>query len=86
MNAVENSPSPPDAEVRPGNLAVSRYFGQGVMIGDDIEVVVSKVRPSDTQIRLVIRAPREIRILRKEIWLRIRGEHGTPVRERDAKV
>lgn len=48
-----------------GELALTRTPGQCILIGDNIEVEIRHVRGS--QVRLLIRAPRTIRIERKEI-------------------
>ena len=46
-------------------LVISRKIGQTLLIGDEIEITVSAVRGD--QVRLAIKAPREVSILRSEV-------------------
>jgi carbon storage regulator len=48
-------------------LVISRRPGESVFIGDDIEVELLEI--SHSQVKLGIRAPRQIPVLRKEIRL-----------------
>lgn len=48
-------------------LVIRRRAGQGLRIGEDIEVTVSEI--SGGSVKLAITAPREIRVLRKEVAL-----------------
>ncbi|MCL1925234.1 MAG: carbon storage regulator CsrA [Defluviitaleaceae bacterium] len=50
-------------------LALTRKKGQSIMIADDIEIVVISI--TQDQVKLGIRAPREIPVNRKEIYLAI---------------
>jgi carbon storage regulator len=54
-------------------LILSRRPGESLTIGDD--VVVTVVSVSGNQIRLGITAPREVRVLREEIYKAMREEH-----------
>jgi carbon storage regulator len=54
-------------------LILSRRPGESVTIGDD--VVVTVVGVSGNQIRLGITAPREVRVLREEIYKAMREEN-----------
>jgi carbon storage regulator len=54
-------------------LILSRRPGESVAIGDD--VVVTVVGVSGNQIRLGITAPREVRVLREEIYKAMREEN-----------
>lgn len=56
-------------------LVLSRKTGESIMIGDDIEVIVTRIE-SDT-IRIAIEAPREISIFRKEIYEEIQRQQET---------
>lgn len=47
-------------------LVLMRKLGQKLMIGDNIEITVTDIGRG--QIRLGITAPREVSILRKELW------------------
>jgi carbon storage regulator len=48
-------------------LVISRRPGESLFIGDDIEVELLEISPS--QVKLGIRAPRQVAVLRKEILL-----------------
>ena len=54
-------------------LTFARKVGQGVRIGDQIRITVKEIR--GRQVRLVIEAPREVRIYREEIWDQIASEN-----------
>lgn len=54
-------------------LVLTRKVNQSIIIGDDIEVVVLEVRGE--QIRLGIRAPRDVVVHRKEIYDQIQEEN-----------
>lgn len=54
-------------------LALSRKKGQGIIIGDNIELVVLDI--SKDQVRIGINAPKNISIHRKEIYLQIQEEN-----------
>jgi carbon storage regulator len=47
-------------------LVLTRKIGEGLMIGDEIEVIV--LEKDGDSIRLGIRAPREVPVYRKEIF------------------
>lgn len=52
-----------------GYLVFSRKEGEDFFIGDDIEVIVSRIEGGAA--RIVISAPREVRILRGELYQRM---------------
>ena len=54
-------------------LVLTRKVNQSIIIGDDIEIIVLEVRGE--QIRLGIKAPREIIVHRKEIYEQILEEN-----------
>jgi carbon storage regulator len=54
-------------------LILSRRLGESLTIGDDI--VVTVVGVSGNQVRLGITAPREVRVLREEIYKAMREEN-----------
>lgn len=58
-------------------LVLSRKPGESVVIGDDVEVTLLEVRGD--KVRLGIAAPRELRVHRKEIWVRMQAEQQDPV-------
>ena len=47
-------------------LVVTRKQGESILIGDDIEISVSKIE--DGSVKIAIQAPREMAILRKELF------------------
>jgi carbon storage regulator len=59
-------------EKRTGCLVLSRKTGEGVMIGDDVEVFVVDIRGD--KVRLGFRGPKEVRIHRREIFEAIERE------------
>ena len=54
-------------------LVLTRKSNQSVMIGDDIEVTVLSI--IGEKVRIGIQAPREIPVLRKEVYLEIQQEN-----------
>ena len=55
-------------------LILSRKVNESLMIGDDVSVTVLSIKGG--QIRIGIRAPRDIAVHRQEIYERIRQERG----------
>ena len=64
-------------------LILSRRVGESLAIGDDI--VVTVVGVSGHQIRLGISAPKEIPVLREEIYKAMRDENQAAASASDAK-
>lgn len=64
-------------------LVLTRRAGESIMIDDEIELKVLKIRGS--QVHLGIDAPRNSAVHRKEVWIRINGEHGEPKAAAPAK-
>lgn len=54
-------------------LVLSRKADQSIMIGDDIEIVVSSI--DGNSVRIGIKAPRDLKILRKETFEEVRQEN-----------
>ncbi len=54
-------------------LALTRKKGDSVIIGDDIEIVVLGIQGE--QVKLGIKAPRDISIYRKEVYEQIQKEN-----------
>ncbi len=48
-------------------LVIRRRAGESVLIGDDIEILVTDIGPS--RVKLCISAPREVPVMRKEVKL-----------------
>lgn len=54
-------------------LVITRKKDESVLIGDDIEIIVVKL--DDGSVKLAIKAPREVTILRKELYKEITEEN-----------
>jgi carbon storage regulator len=54
-------------------LFITRRIGQSLMLGDDIEIVVEEVR--GRTVKLSVRHPASVQVLRRELWERIRAEN-----------
>jgi carbon storage regulator len=54
-------------------LVISRKKGESLVIGDDIEITVSKIE--DGTVKLSISAPRSVTILRKELYTEVENEN-----------
>ena len=54
-------------------LVLTRKADQSIMIGDDIEIVVSSIEGN--AVRIGIKAPRDLKILRKETFEEVRQEN-----------
>jgi carbon storage regulator len=57
-------------------LVLTRRAGESIMIDDQIELKVLKIRGS--QVHVGIEAPRHATVHRKEVWLRIQEENDEP--------
>ncbi len=47
-------------------LVLTRKINESIMLGSDIELVITEISP--TQVRIGIKAPQNLEILRKEIY------------------
>ncbi len=65
-------------------LVLTRKVNQSIVIGDEIEVVVLEVRGE--QVRLGIRAPKNVSVHRKEIYEQIQDENRAAVETRSEDV
>jgi carbon storage regulator len=63
---------------RKSMLVLSRNMNESIMIDDDVEIVIVKVQGN--KVRLGIKAPRNIAVNRKEIYLRIQEEKKSPAK------
>lgn len=54
-------------------LVITRKKGESILIGDDIEITVSKIE--DGSVKLAIKAPKEMTILRKELFEEVQNEN-----------
>lgn len=59
-------------------LIITRKKGESLMIGDDIEITISKLE--DGSVKLGIQAPKDITILRKELYEAIKKENKEAVK------
>lgn len=58
-------------------LIITRKKGESLMIGDDIEITISKIE--DGSVKIGIQAPKEVSILRKELLEEIKNENKSAV-------
>ena len=58
-------------------LVIGRKKGEAFLIGEDIEITVVKVE--DGTVKLAIEAPRNISILRKELYREIQEENKSAI-------
>ena len=56
-------------------LVLTRKLGQSIVIGDEVEVVVLEVRGE--QVRIGIKAPKDVSVHRKEIYDQIHDAEPT---------
>lgn len=65
-------------------LILSRYLGQKLRVGNDIEVTI--VRIDDGQVRLGIVAPKSVSVHREEVYERIKCQAASPKDQRPVPV
>lgn len=46
-------------------LIITRKLGEGISIGDNVELVINEI--ADGKVKIAIEAPKEVKILRKEL-------------------
>lgn len=56
-----------------GLLVITRKKGESILIGDDIEISISKIE--EGSVKIAINAPREMTILRKELYEEVQNEN-----------
>jgi carbon storage regulator (csrA) len=54
-------------------LIITRKKGESLMIGDDIEIVISKI--DDGSVKIGIKAPKDVSILRRELYEEVEKEN-----------
>ena len=54
-------------------LIITRKKGESLMIGDDIEITISKIE--DGSVKIGIKAPMDVTILRKELYEQVEREN-----------
>jgi carbon storage regulator len=57
-------------------LVLTRRAGESIIIGDEIELKVLKIRGN--QVHLGIEAPKDAAVHRREVWMRINGDPHVP--------
>ena len=54
-------------------LVIGRKKGESLLIGEDIEITIIKIE--NGSVKIAISAPKEIGILRKELYIEVRSEN-----------
>ena len=54
-------------------LALTRKKGESLVLNNDIEVIVLEIRGD--QVKIGVKAPREVPVYRKEVYLQIQKEN-----------
>lgn len=54
-------------------LVITRKKGESILLGDDIEISIASV--DNGTVKLAIKAPREVTILRKELYVEVENEN-----------
>lgn len=54
-------------------LVITRKKGESILIGDDIEIKITKIE--DGSVKLAISAPKDKMILRKEVYDKVKEEN-----------
>jgi carbon storage regulator len=54
-------------------LVITRKKGESILIGDNIEISISKIE--DGSVKLAINAPKEVTILRKELYDEVKDQN-----------
>lgn len=64
-------------------LVVTRKQGEAIVIGEDIEIIISEI--SADKVKLAVNAPKDIRIFRKELLeLKQENEQASMLSQKDA--
>jgi carbon storage regulator len=54
-------------------LVLTRKKNESILIGEDIEIIISEI--SDDKVKLAIKAPKSMKIFRKELLLEVEQEN-----------
>lgn len=54
-------------------LVIARKKGESILLGDDIEITITNI--DNGTVKLAIKAPREVTILRKELYVEVENEN-----------
>jgi carbon storage regulator len=65
-------------------LVITRKKGEAILIGEDIEVVV--VKTEDGAVKLAINAPKNVTILRKELYKEVTDENINSASNQDSSI
>jgi len=65
-------------------LVLTRKTGEGLMIGDEIEIRVNRIEGDF--VKLAIRAPRDLGIYRNEVYKQIKESNLAAVRKADGEL
>ncbi len=62
-------------------LVITRKKGESILIGDDIEIKISKIE--DGSVKIAIDAPKDKVILRKEVYDNVKDENSKAITNKD---
>ncbi len=62
-------------------LVITRKKGESLLIGDDIEIKITKIE--DGSVKIAIDAPKDKIILRKEVYDNIKNENSKAITNKD---
>jgi carbon storage regulator len=62
-------------------LVITRKKGESLLIGDDIEIKITKI--DDGSVKIGIDAPKEKIILRKEVYENVKNENSNAIAKAD---
>jgi carbon storage regulator len=62
-------------------LVINRKKGESLLIGDDIEIKITKIE--DGSVKIAIDAPKDKIILRKEVYDNIKNENSKAITNKD---
>ncbi|MDK2562702.1 carbon storage regulator CsrA [Romboutsia sedimentorum] len=62
-------------------LVITRKKGESLLIGDDIEIKITKIE--DGSIKIAIDAPKDKIILRKEVYDNVKDENSKAITNKD---
>ncbi len=62
-------------------LVITRKKGESLLIGDDIEIKISKIE--DGSVKIAIDAPKDKVILRKEVYDNVKDENSKAITNKD---
>lgn len=54
-------------------LVVTRKKGESILIGDNVEISISSIE--NGTVKIAINAPKEVQILRKELYIEVENEN-----------